>query len=206
VVAFPSDSRRFLNLQADGVTPVAWDPCRPVHYVVRPDGAPANGDRLLDEAVARVSAVTGLRFVDDGTTDEAPSSDRPSYQPGRYGDRWVPVLVAWQTGQENPRFVSEAWGMAGPGATGLRGGPQVYVSGQVMLDSDHLSRLATEAGGVDLVRGVIEHELGHLVGLDHVDDPVELMFPGANPVITQYGPGDLTGLAELGRGTCEPRL
>jgi hypothetical protein len=85
-------------------------------------------------------------------------------------------------------------------------GPRVYVSGQVMLDSEHLSTLAGRPEGVDLVRGVIEHELGHLVGLNLVDDPMELMFPGANRVITQFGPGDLTGLAELGRGACEPRV
>jgi hypothetical protein len=48
---------------------------------------------------------------------------------------------------------------------------------------------------------VVLHELGHLVGLDHVRDRGELMFPTANDVVG-YGPGDLQGLAALGRGAC----
>jgi hypothetical protein len=44
----------------------------------------------------------------------------------------------------------------------------------------------------------ILHELGHLVGLGHVDDRGELMAvtPGEGPV--RFGPGDLRGLAAIG--------
>ena len=37
----------FATFQSDGVTPVAYDPCRPVHYVVRPDAAPPGGEALV---------------------------------------------------------------------------------------------------------------------------------------------------------------
>ena len=51
-----------------------------------------------------------------------------------------------------------------------------------------------------MLRGLL-HELGHLVGLDHVDDPNELMYPRAAER-TSYGPGDLKGLALLGAIPC----
>ncbi|WP_052690573.1 hypothetical protein [Pseudarthrobacter chlorophenolicus] len=41
----------------------AYDPCRPVHYVVRPDFAVPGGDALIRDAVAATSAATGLQFV-----------------------------------------------------------------------------------------------------------------------------------------------
>ena len=37
----------------------------------------------------------GIRFVYEGTTDEEASISRDVYQFDRYGDRWVPVLIAW---------------------------------------------------------------------------------------------------------------
>jgi hypothetical protein len=39
-------------------TPVAFDPCRPIHYVVNVDGAPSDGLKLLQDAVARVGTAT----------------------------------------------------------------------------------------------------------------------------------------------------
>jgi len=46
--------------------------------------------------------------------------------------------------------------------------------------------------------------LGHLVGLDHVDDPTQLMHV-VSPVF-DLGPGDRAGLARLGAGPCVPAL
>ncbi len=45
------------------------------------------------------------------------------------------------------------------------------------------------------------HELGHVVGLNHVHDRRELMN-GANLGRTVFGPGDRRGLALLGQGPC----
>lgn len=202
VPAFPGTSYAFLARQQDGTTPIAWDPCRPLHYVVRQAGAPLDGDRLIAEAVRQISGATGLRFVDDGDTDEFPAPDRPSFQPERYGDRWAPVLIAWQSAEENADFATDVVGQARSISVSRGGGPEVYVTGQIRLDAQALSELTSRREGIALARSVIQHELGHLVGLAHVDDPMEVMFPQANQVTTQLGPGDLTGLAALGRGAC----
>ena len=45
------------------------------------------------------------------------------------------------------------------------------------------------------------HEFGHVIGLDHVDSPRELMHEGNND-LTSFGPGDLEGLRLLGKGPC----
>lgn len=204
-----STSYAFLEQQADGAGPVAWDPCRPVHYVVRPDGEPEGGRDAITAAVARMQAATGLVFVDDGETTEAPATDRAPYQPDRYGKRWAPLLVAWSDEVETPALADSVAGIGGPMAVAIGGGPAVSVTGTVALDVDAVATMAGVAVGAerdDLLRVLIEHELGHVLGLGHVDDPTQIMNPELTPGVTELGAGDLTGLAQLGAGACEPRL
>ncbi|MGZ6772885.1 MAG: matrixin family metalloprotease, partial [Mycobacteriaceae bacterium] len=85
-------------------------------------------------------------------------------------------------------------------------GPRVYVTGQIELDVEKFTRTLAEPGGANENRAVIEHELGHLVGLHHVADPTQLMYATNTGGVTNYAEGDLTGLAALGRGPCEPHL
>lgn len=201
-----SDSYRFLAHQTDGRTPVAYDPCRPIHYVIRQQGEPAGGAQIVTDAISRVSHATGLRFVSDGETSEAPSRQRPSYQPQRYGDRWAPVLISWVTAKENPDFAADVTGQGGSSAVGFPNRPNAYVTGAVALDSGKLTSILLRPHGQEIVRGVVLHELGHLVGLDHVTAENQLMYPQSQPGVTDFGAGDLTGLAALGRGTCLPDL
>jgi len=185
---------------------VAYDPCRPIHYVVRPDGAPDGTGPLLAEAIARTSAATGLVFIADGDTQETPRAQRPPYQPGVYGDRWAPVLIAWVSPAENPDLAGDVAGQAGSAAVGLAGGPLVLVTGQVELDARQMADILAQSGGEELVRAIIQHELAHLVGLDHVDDRSQLMYPQADPGVADLAAGDRTGLSILGRGPCVPEL
>lgn len=196
----------FIAFQPDGVTPVAYDPCRPVHYVVRPDNAPAGGEEAVHAAFARLAEVTGLRFVHDGGSDEASTLDRPIFQPDRYGDRWAPVLVAWETEEQNPALAGDTVGQAGSVAVALGKGTQVYVTGTVSLDAGRMPEILAFRDGAETARGIILHELGHLVGLGHVDDPAQLMYPEARREVPDFEAGDLTGLAVLGSGPCVPEL
>ena len=196
----------FIAFQPDGVTPVTYDPCRPVHYVLRPDNAPAGGEEAVHSAFARLSEVTGLRFVHDGPSDEPTTLDRPVFQPDRYGDRWAPVLVAWETEEQNPALVGDTVGQAGSVAVSLGEGTRVFVSGTVSLDAGRLPEILSFRDGAETVRAIVLHELGHLVGLAHVDDPAQLMYPEARREVPDLGPGDLTGLEVLGSGPCVPEL
>ena len=196
----------FVNFQTDGVTPVAYDPCRLLHYTIRPHGGPPEGEALVLDAVARISEVTGLQFVYDGFTDEVPGPERELYQPDRYGRRWAPVLIAWQTEEENPALAGDVVGEAGSVPASLGDGPRVYLSGAVSLDAPRLGELLDGRDGRSVVRSIILHELGHLIGLAHVDDDQQLMFPEANRDVPDFAAGDLTGLATLGAGACVPEL
>ncbi len=204
-----SKSYAFLHTRDDG-KPVTYDPCRAIHFVIRPDNAPAGGPRLVQEAIAAISHATGLTFVNDGETTEAPSADHLSYQKDRYGDRWAPVLIAWETHAEQPKFTNPAkgntvMGLGGSEAVSLGNTGFTYVSGQVELNGPALQRMFEELG-TDQERAVIEHELGHVVGLDHVNDPSQIMNPSETPGVVTYGAGDLTGLSLLGQGKCQPTL
>jgi len=201
-----SSSYRFAAYQSDGTTPVAYDPCRPIHYVIRQQGQPAGGAKIVTDAVKRVSQATGLRFVYDGATSEAPTRQRESYQPDRYGNHWAPVLISWVTPNENPDFAADVTGEGGSTRTGLPSQPTAYVIGAVELDAGQLTRVLQSPGGNRIVRAVVLHELGHLVGLDHVTAANQLMYPQTQPGVIDFGAGDLTGLAALGRGTCLPDL
>jgi hypothetical protein len=44
------------------------------------------------------------------------------------------------------------------------------------------------------------------VGLAHVDDATQLMYPEARRQVSDFADGDLTGLAPLGSGPCVPQL
>ena len=52
-----------------------------IHYVVNPDGAPAGFENTVDAAIAELSAVTGLAFIDAGTTSEDPAASRGAFLP-----------------------------------------------------------------------------------------------------------------------------
>ena len=64
---------------------------------------------------------------------------------------------------------------------------------------------STQPGGQIAVQAVMQHELGHLVGLDHVADPTQLMYSEGDPSrASDWGNGDVAGLNQLGFGRVLP--
>ncbi|MGF1664478.1 MAG: matrixin family metalloprotease [Kineosporiaceae bacterium] len=186
---------------ADGA-PVRWDPCRAIPVAVQPDGGGIHGRSLVARAFADLSDATGLTFRLVGTTSEAPDVDRPSHRAGPDGAEWAPVLVAWSDPASYPPLGGDRVGVARPVAVDPPGrAPARYVTGSVVLDGDWFrAATATDTGRAQAL-AVLKHELGHLAGLDHVDDPSQLM----NPVyrsLTDWSAGDRAGLALMGAGPC----
>jgi hypothetical protein len=182
--------------------PVTYDPCHPLHVVVNDDLAPADGEAVVRSALAAVSTATGLRFLRDGVTDELPGRDRPVQDLGRYGRGWSPVLVAWTTPRVDPGLTGNVAGRGGSASVGdPLTGERRFVTGSVSLDAPAMRSILGRPDGLAEARAILMHELAHVVGLAHVDDPGELMHRD-NVGRTGFGPGDLRGLAALGRGPC----
>lgn len=184
-----------------GGEPVRYDPCRPIDWVLNPTGMPDAVEPLLHEAAQSVQAASGLEFSYQGVTDEVASFDRDVIQ-DRY-DGFAPLIIGFSTEEQDPELAGSITGIGGSSSVYGAYGEQEYLrAGIVVLDSDDLGELVSSTSGEALARAVIEHELAHVIGLAHVQDSGELMNE-TNTRLTEWGPGDLQGLAILGAGPCE---
>ncbi|WP_310530144.1 hypothetical protein, partial [Nocardioides sp.] len=109
--------------------PVGWDPCEPIRYRVNTTNEPAGGSQLIERAIARTSAATGLVFEDDGSTDRRPFTAQ--YVPIGT-DR--PVIVGWSTAAEFPDLAGDVAGIGGGAAEKGILGRRYLVTGGVALD------------------------------------------------------------------------
>lgn len=201
--AVPSDEYAFLETYGDG-EPVGWSPCRPIHVVVNLEDAPAGFLDELLSVLGDITEITGLVFVYDGETTERPDLSRASFLPELYGDRWAPVLVAWTDDDKMSDMEEDVVGLALSESRGdLTTGVVARVSGEVYLDTE-LRRYPDDPTGQEAWVSVLHHELGHLIGLDHVDETDQLMYPEDSGRLRSYQEGDRAGLYELGQAACAP--
>jgi hypothetical protein len=201
-LARESSAYAFMATQEGSDEPVAYDPCRVIHVVVNGRTAFLGSDEMVQGALVAASTATGLQIVYDGLTDEGPSTNRAPYQPDRYGETWAPVLISWTDPTEVAELDGDIAGLGGS-VWVTQGSGSVYVTGSIELDGPQIADIQLREGTAS-ARSVIEHELGHVLGLDHVNDPSQLMNPTGNGVVTTYADGDRTGLWHLGQGACYP--
>jgi hypothetical protein len=193
------EGRGFLFLdRTDQGAPTRWNPCEPIHYVINASLAPPGSIEDVHTAVEMISEATGIAFEYEGVTDEQADPFREVFQPDRYGHRWAPVLIAWadpDTSDIPFEHGNEiAAGVAVPVIPPTRV-EDVYVSGWMALNAEDPNPPGFAFPGDQ--GPVILHELGHLMGLGHVDRFGEIMHPGGGGA-TDLGPGDLEGLRRLG--------
>ena len=151
--------------------------CAPLRYSVTVHEVVLSQGRLdaIDDAVREFGALLG-RSV------EKISDESGTARANRPGDPIVFELV-W------PEDEPAGLGFAEPHITGSS-----YDGGWVMLNP------TIRHAPTGLIRRLVLHELGHLVGLDHVDDTGELMDPSL--AADGWGPGDLVGLMVTHDGGC----
>jgi hypothetical protein len=168
--------------------PTRFDPCTPIPYLINYAGAPRNARAMVAAALARARAATGLTFVYAGPYAGVPFS--------RGADLGLPgagIGFAWST----PHIVP---GLAGPtvglGGGGWFTGRRRTSSGVVIDRTFHLRRGWT---GPNSVGGLLLHELGHALGLEHVNDRRQQMYPrDIGAPNGNYNRGDLAALRRIG--------
>ncbi|WP_205471569.1 matrixin family metalloprotease [Nocardioides sp. SYSU D00038] len=182
----------FLATERGSSMPVGWSPCEPITYVVNPEGAPADHEDLVADAIELLEEESEFEFDDGGETDDR-TFTLGAREPGD------PVLIGWATPDEVPALRGDTIGVGGSSTAPRQGRPR-FVTGSVALDGPAYRTMARQGDG-DQQRLVLVHELVHVLGLDHVDDRDQLMYP-------QYigqdglGEGDRAGLAELHELPC----
>lgn len=192
----------FRFLERAGDAPVRWDPCETITYAVNAAGASSSVRPDLREALVRITRATGIEFESVGTTRETFTR---AYQRMRYEGviRKAELILIWVDHQgyeailrrlHDPRpSIAFAKTMAG-----LFSDSDQYFGGIIVMDADATSG---RGFGHRYAHGsVLLHELGHIMGLDHVRDPNQLMYSGRHPNfgLRDFGPGDLEGLRRLG--------
>lgn len=199
-----------LSYNHDG-TVARWNPCQPIHYRVNTAEAPKGVGvmRDLKAAIARVHKATGLTFVYDGPTHVIPQKKYGwMAKPGHF----PPLVIAWAKPGKVPGGSTLLAGTDGFGGyttrywyTGSVYHRERIVSGYVVLSTTP-SGPYRPGFGPGVTRGwLLLHELGHAVGLQHVTDTRQIMYPvvtGAR-ASAEYQAGDLAGLRKVGRtGGC----
>jgi len=194
-----SDEYAFVATQDGSSEPVTYDPCVPIHLVVDPRTIVDRGMDLLEDALEELRETTGLMFTVDGLTKGPPPAEDAVTKDD--GQSWLPVTVSWSDPKTSPKLAGDVAGYAGS-ASIPHDGRRWFVTGTIVLDGPQLAQIMEGSRGWASARSVVMHELAHLVGLDHVDAPGQLMQPEGSQSLTTWGDGDLAGLAALGQGQC----
>ena len=162
-------------------SPVTW-PCGPIGYRLVAKAAPVGATRLLQEAAARITAVSGLQFRED-----PPLTTLAEQVPGYNGITvaWVPAALFDADGRD-PNAI-------GNGGANYRNGH--YTHGHIRLLIDWEGSKITDFGPDD-AGPVLLHEFGHAVGLGHIDDPRAVMNP-TDEGVSQWSDHEVAALTEL---------
>ena len=204
-----TDARAALNLGSSKsyrINPdkARWNPCAPIPYKVNLGRTTAGALKDVKTAIKMIEKASGLDFAYKGTTSVIP---RRGYGMG-FGDP-PPLVVAWARpgegkGRSNLLSGRNQYGIGGYASIFEftpegKPGKQKIVSGYVVLDvvSNRLpAGFGTHSGGAR--GGLLLHELAHVVGLEHVNDRTQVMYPLMISRST-LGNGDKAGLKKVGR-------
>ncbi|MBJ7358749.1 matrixin family metalloprotease [Nocardioides sp.] len=182
-------SYAYMHTTSDG-DPVSWDHCTAIRYQVNPEGAPGNWRELVDGAFDEMAANSGFVFLDAGET--ANRTLAGTFDPR--GTRGEPVLVIWSSQGRLHGLQGDTVGLGGGAVLEVRGLPRL-VTGVIALDAESHSRTYDAMSTRDQ-QLILMHEIGHVLGLDHVNDDRQLMNTYFDEQ-TGLGKGDIAGLKAL---------
>lgn len=196
-----------------------WNPCQVIRYGIDTRQATAagmTGSREIKRwksAVAEASQAMGVTFRYVGRVHARAATNKPARVPG------VDIVITYGSAR---RSGAAGYGAALAGTTAgvagvtwtAAGSSDRITSGYVVIDAAeaaaHTStwkqpfdaRPATQRPA-DPLRALYMHEFGHALGLEHVDDRAQLMYPQVSSTRPDvYASGDRAGLQALGSQAC----
>lgn len=165
-----------------------FDPCRPIPYRINYAGAPSNARHLVTVALAKARAASGLTFVYAGSYSGVPFSGRRNNGLPAHG-----IGFAWATSRQVSGLAS---GAVGFGGGGWAVNDEQIASGVVINRTYHFRKGWT---GPNSIGGLLLHELGHALGLEHVKDRRQVMYPlDVGAPSGNYNRGDISALQQIG--------
>jgi Matrixin len=172
-----SASYLFSVTATDG-SPIRWNPCQPVLVNVNFTNAQPHARGSFADAIEQARISTGLNLVVNETTTTVPTNGTLS--------------VRWGSAADVPQLTGSVLALGGFSYSSRR-----IVRGSVIVRSD--LAFTSSRNGENTLTGTLAHELAHALGLAHVNDASQLMYPFANG-LDRYQAGDRTGLGQLGAG------
>ena len=191
VLEAPSSSYAFAMTDRNN-KPVRFEACRTLNWSV--EGTEAE-KALTRAAITELSAVSGMQFREiayDGyrpLLDVLPSDMNSSAQ----------LVLRWYDAGSVPDLAGDVAGVTETRSWSTADRTRSWMSfAAVAIERDNSMNLRPTAG--NHVWPVLLHELGHAVGLAHVTDRAQLMFPSTwTGTADSYQNGDRAGLARVGR-------
>lgn len=190
-----------------------WDPCKSYSYAINKgsfevdeyivrDGFEVNDGDLLRESFKRAQELSGLRFLYLSKTADNYEQNK-AYETNL---GVAEVLVQYLREDDylvaaSESGISTSIAFAGPLSQGIVGETGYLVAGRIVINADEIDRLLDD-GREEVISTAYLHEIGHLIGLGHVENPDALMF-GGNSYFSSFTEGDRLGFEWAGEGPCE---
>lgn len=174
-------------------SPVTWKTCT-VQWVYDPSGAPSGAFAVITEAFTKASDLTGIDFVYAGEVQALPQQ---GWAPARQGEGFEPVQVVWASPASTDVLTGAENAVALPAVLESSEG-SALVGGAIVFNRETAGRLSLDFERGSGLGAVALHEIGHLVGLAHVQESASLMHPGGRQWRFGLTEGDRAGFAAMG--------
>ncbi len=183
-----------------------WNPCQMITYRINVSAVPSRQRAAMitqiRAAVTRLTAASGLTYSYEGTTTAVPRTSSIARQSAE-------LIIAVTTPAATDFAIGKGvlgyggyryWQWTTTTSTGRKVGGAAIARAWVVLDAAGLLAMKPGFGRGATQGNVVLHELAHTVGLDHVKDHRQLLYPTLTATAPNgFAAGDKAGLQVVGR-------